>query len=197
MIDADAGDGGARERKRRQTRQRITEAGLKLFGAQGYEATTLEAIAAEAGISRRTFFHYFKSKDDILLSLQTGLGNGMVAALERQSADDRPHAAARRALDGVIAPFTPEELLTIDRLMRSSEAVQARKQASYARDEAMLFAALVTLWPEESEIALRLVAAIVVGAARLSIERWSAEGGTRKPADVLRETFDALEGLHL
>jgi hypothetical protein len=44
--------------------------GLKLFVANGYEATTLEAVAAAAGISRRTFFHYFKSKEELLLAWQ-------------------------------------------------------------------------------------------------------------------------------
>jgi AcrR family transcriptional regulator len=53
---------GLRERKKRETLQRIAETGLKLFIAQGYEGTTLEAIAEAAGISRRTFFYYFKSK---------------------------------------------------------------------------------------------------------------------------------------
>lgn len=76
--------GGLRERKRRETRQRISDAGLRLFGRQGFDATTVDAIAAEAGISRRTFFHYFNSKDDILLSLQTGLGERLVSELERQ-----------------------------------------------------------------------------------------------------------------
>ena len=60
---------GWRERKRRETLQRIAEMGLKLFIANGYEATTLEAIAAASGISARTFFYYFKSKEDILLAV--------------------------------------------------------------------------------------------------------------------------------
>jgi AcrR family transcriptional regulator len=75
---------GLRERKRQETLERITAAGLKLFAAQGYEATTLDAIAAEAGISRRTFFHYFKSKDDILISMQSGLGKQLAAELARR-----------------------------------------------------------------------------------------------------------------
>ena len=65
---------GLREEKRQQTLKRITQTALGLFARHGYEATTLDMIAADAGISRRTFFHYFKSKDDILLSQQAGLG---------------------------------------------------------------------------------------------------------------------------
>ena len=65
---------GTRERKRQETLRRITDAGVKLFSTKGYDETTLDEVAAAAGISRRTFFHYFKSKDDILLSLQRGMG---------------------------------------------------------------------------------------------------------------------------
>ena len=63
---------GLRERKQRETRRRIAETGLKLFLANGYDATTLDAIAEAADISRRTFFSYFKSKEEIMLVWQAG-----------------------------------------------------------------------------------------------------------------------------
>ncbi|MGE6036642.1 TetR family transcriptional regulator, partial [Klebsiella pneumoniae] len=62
---------GVRERKRRETLRRITDAGVRLFIEKGFDGTTVDEVAAAAGISRRTFFHYFDSKDDILLSLQS------------------------------------------------------------------------------------------------------------------------------
>lgn len=194
--DSGMRSGGVRERKRRETRQRITDAGLRLFSRNGYDATTLDAIAAEAGISRRTFFHYFKSKDEILLSLQSGLGESLVAALGRQPATERPLEAVRNAMVELAASYSLEELAAIDRLMLSSEAVQARKQASYMRDEATLFAALRERWPSESEISLRLVAMLAVGASRLSLAAWRSEGGKRPITALLQETFDALEATY-
>lgn len=183
---------GMRERKRVETIRRITDAGVRLFTERGYESTTLEAIAAEAGISRRTFFHYFKSKDDILLSLQKGLGERVAEALARQPAQQGPLDATRRAIMEVVAPFTSEALIALDRLMRSSEAVQARKQASYIQDEALLFSALRNRWPAENEMDLRLVAMLAIGASRLSVDAWSKEGGKRPLGEFLKETFDAL-----
>lgn len=184
---------GARERKRRETLRRITEAGLRLFSANGYEETTLDAIAAEAGISRRTFFHYFKSKDDILLSLQAGLGERLVAAMAKLPPVKHPIDATRRALLTIIAPYSPTELIALDRLMRSSEAVQARKQASYVQDEQVLFAALRERWPEESDVVLRLVATLTISAVRLSLDAWSSSGGKRRLEELVKETFDALK----
>ena len=187
---------GPRERKRQETRQRISEAGLRLFAAQGYEQTTLDAIAAEAGISRRTFFHYFKSKDEILLSLQRGLGETLVAALTEETGAATPLEATRRALAAIVAPYSHEQLLAIDKLMRASEAVQARKQAAYLQDEAMVFAALRRMWPDQADMQLRLVATMAISTVRLTLDSWSSEGGRRPIADVLREAFDALDALY-
>ena len=79
-----------REQKRQETLKRISEKGLELFIANGYEGTTLEAIAAAAGISRRTFFYYFKSKDEVLLASQ---GGGFIEALRPSLLDESPEQA--------------------------------------------------------------------------------------------------------
>lgn len=185
---------GLRERKRRETLRRITDAGMCLFIEKGYEATTLDDIAAAAGISRRTFFYYFKSKDDILLSLQSGMGEMIVATLREAPQDQRPLTAVRNAILKVCAPFPADDMIAIDRLMRSSEAVQARKQASYVQHEQTLFAALREKWPgSERETALRLVAMLAIGATRLAFDALNREGGKRPIAELLNEAFDALE----
>ncbi len=185
---------GLRERKRRETLRRITDAGMCLFIEKGYEATTLDDIAAAAGISRRTFFYYFKSKDDILLSLQSGMGEMIVASLREAPQDQRPLTAVRNAILKVCAPFPADDMIAIDRLMRSSEAVQARKQASYVQHEQTLFAALCEKWPgSERETALRLVAMLAIGATRLAFDALNREGGKRPIAELLNEAFDALE----
>lgn len=193
-MNSDRPDLGSRERKRRETEQRIIEAAIRLFTANGYEATTVDAIADAAGISRRTFFHYFESKDEILASMSRGMGEALVGAIANQPTTKRPLDAARDALLSLSAPYPPEELLAIDRLMRSSEAVQARKQASYVQAEQLLFAALSERWAAP-EAELRLVALLTVGAMRLSMEAFNRSEGKR-PIDVLlHESFDAVASL--
>src|SRR6266403_5579744 len=104
MQDTSTKNEGLRERKKRETLQRIAKTGLKLFIAHGYEGTTLEAIAAAAGISRRTFFYYCKSKEEVLLGYQ---GNGIAQALRptllNKSADQPPFVAVRNCLSTVAA----------------------------------------------------------------------------------------------
>lgn len=185
---------GLRARKRRETMERITQAGIRLFLDRGYEATTLDDIAGAAAISRRSFFNYFSSKDDILISLQSGMGSMIANAIRKAAPGKQPIEAVRDAVIEVCASVPAEDMLAIDRLMRSSETVQARKQASYVAHERTLLAALSERWPEpERETALKLVAMVAMGTIRLSTESFDREAGARTMPSLLRERFDTLE----
>ncbi|WP_188657328.1 TetR family transcriptional regulator [Sphingomonas metalli] len=184
---------GVRERKRRETLWRITDAGVRLFIAQGFDGTTVDEIAAAAGISRRTFFHYFDSKDDILLSLQSDVGDLYAAEVRRAPGSQSPFALVRDAALRVCAAFPHDDMLALDRLMRGSASVQARKQASYRQQEDALLAALRERWPDpERETRLRVLAMVAVGATRLASETFNREGGARPFDAVLRAAFDAV-----
>lgn len=184
---------GTRARKRRETRGRITDAGIRLFLEKGYDATTLDEIAAEAGISRRTFFYYFKSKDEILLSLQSGMGAMIVDALRDQPSDQRPLEAVRDAVLKVCSIIPADDMIAIDDLMRTNPIVQARKQASMIEHEATLYAALREKWPNPGQaIRLRMVAMMALGTIRLATDTLHREGGKRPFTDLLAENFAAL-----
>lgn len=185
---------GLRERKRRETRQRIAEVGQRLFLANGYEGTTLDAIAAEAGISRRTFFSYFKSKDDIILFWQDAGSASLYADLLKTSPDVPPLDAVRDVMVKHISRYTTEQMTAVDNLMRSSESLLARKQTHYAEQEQALFNTLCEVWRQpERRLALRMVAVVSVGAMRLALQAWRDQTGQRKPvAKFLRDAFDSL-----
>lgn len=186
--------GGLRERKQRETRQRIAQVALRLFLADGYEGTTLDTIAAAAGISRRTVFSYFKSKDDIILfGLEADLAE-LIAELLKTSPDVPPLDAVRDVMVKRIARYTTEEMRAIDDLMLSSESLLARKQAFYAQQEQALFLALREVWRQpERQTALRMVAMVSVGAMRLALQAWREQTGQQKPASqFLRDAFESL-----
>jgi AcrR family transcriptional regulator len=185
---------GLRERKRRETHRRIAEAGMRLFMTHGYEATTLDAIATAAGISRRTLFYYFKSKDDILLAFQRIGSESLLVILRQESIRQRPIDAVRNAMIKSIPPYQDADMIAVDRLIRSNEMLLARMQAGFVEKELGLFHTLCEMWPQpERRSSLRLVAMASMGALRLVIETWFAEGGKRSAVDMIAEAFTALE----
>ncbi|TWH77185.1 TetR family transcriptional regulator [Azomonas agilis] len=185
---------GLRERKRRETSQRIAETALQLFLTHGYNSTTLDAVAEAAGISRRTFFSYFKSKEDIILfGLEADMAE-LIADLLKTSPDIPPLDVVRDVMVQRIARHTTEQMTAIDNLMLSSESLLARKQGFYLKQEQAIFSALCEVWRQpERRTALRMVAMVSIGAMRVAIQAWREQTGPRKPAaQFLKEAFDSL-----
>lgn len=187
---------GPRARKRQETLERIAETSLRLFSRNGYEATTLDAIAEAAGISRRTFFYYFKSKEEILLDWHMrGFSASLHKAILAQPSNKVPVHAVRDALLVLSADFRTQEFIGIDRVLRSSETLRARMQATYGLHENALHATLVERWPDpDRSTPLRLLAMASLGAMRLAIEDWIQAGGDQPIDSFLCAAFDALEG---
>ncbi len=184
---------GLRERKRRDTFQRIAQTGLELFIAKGYEVTTLDNIAAAAGISRRTFFHYFKSKEEILLAWQSGLAESLRTFILEAAGDPPPLDALCDALLKLAEPYDTDTMLVITRLLRSSDQLRAANQVKFLRMEQAAFEALCNRWPQRvRREGLRMVAMIGLGAFRIAIDEWTDAGGKQPFTKRIDKAFSAL-----
>jgi AcrR family transcriptional regulator len=90
--DAEAPRHGLRERKKQKTRRAILEAAFDLFEEQGYDGTTIAAIADRAEIAPRTFFAYFPTKEDLIYPevefLEADLTRRLAERSEEQSTFD-------------------------------------------------------------------------------------------------------------
>jgi AcrR family transcriptional regulator len=169
---------GLRERKKARTRASLREHALRLFREQGYQATTVEQIAAAAEVSPSTFFRYFPTKEDLVL--QDDMDTRMVAALEQQPPELGPVAAVRAAVRQVFASYTGADLDIISettRLTMTVPEVRARATDELARTITVVAEALGKRARRPTDdLAVRTVAGAVVGvimAITLPWEGWS------------------------
>lgn len=194
MQDGSTKSPGLREKKRRETAERIIEKGLRLFVKNGYEATTVDAIADAAGISRRTFFHYFTTKEAILLAAHdSGFREALKPAMLAESADQAPIDAARKCLIKLASRYETKESVVFDRLMQSTEALRARKEAVFVETEQILLEAMCELWPSPARReGLRLVAMMAIGTLRLALDQWKQHDAAHPMAYYVRQGFTLL-----
>jgi AcrR family transcriptional regulator len=184
---------GLREQNRLHTLQRIAEVGIELFLAKGYEATTLDEIAAAAGISRRTFFYYFKSKEDILLAHLEGYADALRAAVLKNASAGAPFDVVRSALLELSARFQSDRTIATARLVKESKSLR-RKQGNYLQLEEVLHEALCELWPrKERRERLRLVAMASIGTLRLAVDAWLEQEGKRPLTKYVQDAFKNLK----
>ena len=186
---------GLRERKRQRTLERIAEVGLELFIQQGYEATTLDAIAAAAGISRRTFFHYFRSKEDVLLVWHDGgFSQALRHAVLQGASDQVPLQVARDCLLKLASRYETKESIIVDQLLRSTEALRARKEATHVEMERAFGEAMSERWTAPAQRdALCMVAMLAMGTLRLALDDWRRDDARYPLAHYLRRSFALLE----
>jgi AcrR family transcriptional regulator len=94
---------GLRERTRRAVQKEIAEAAGALFVERGFEATTIDDIAAAVGMSQRSVFRYFATKEEIVLGKFDLVVNDMLAALRARPADEAVWACLRCVFDELVS----------------------------------------------------------------------------------------------
>jgi AcrR family transcriptional regulator len=99
----DPGSHGLRERKKAATRESLHAAALRLFAERGYGATTVADIAAVANVSERTFFRYFRSKEDVALDDATRFVPELTREIRARPAGEPPLVSLREAFVAVVA----------------------------------------------------------------------------------------------
>ncbi|MFE6027736.1 TetR/AcrR family transcriptional regulator [Streptomyces niveus] len=202
--DSADGGGGLRERKKRQTYERLSETAIALFLEKGFEKVSVAEIAAAAEVSKPTLFRYFPAKEDLVLHrfadhedeaarvVAGAGGRSPLEALHRHFAD----GLARR--DPVTGLNDDPRVLAFHGLLYGTPSLVARAYAYQGRSEAALAAALVGV----PAITARLAAGQIVAVQRvLAEENWrriaageSADGVYPDAVVAAELGFGQLEG---
>ncbi len=187
---------GLRQRKREETRERLTRAAMALFLERGFEAATIDDIAAAADVSRRSFFHYFATKEDVVVAWQEDIAALLTDEVAARPASESMLTAAENAIAAAMKRIDPAEALAMARLKRDNPSLQARDQLQYERLERALAEGLARRTSRKSEkLQARLVAMIATGAMRLGGEVWVTEEAREKPEAFVKRMFDAIRAI--
>ncbi len=113
-------------RKQQVVREALSDAAAALFHSRGFEAVTVEEIANAAGVSRRTFFRYYESKEDVMVERLNRDGERFLVELAARPLDEPPLLAIRNALIPAIEYGLQEPDLVRDatRLLRETSALR-------------------------------------------------------------------------
>jgi AcrR family transcriptional regulator len=183
---------GLRERKRAETHARIQAEAIRLFLERGFETTTLDDIAEAAGVSRRSLFHYFESKEEIVLSARADFPNVIAEAIGRRPAGESLLEMVENALIDTATRYGSTQTRDLSRLIHDTPSLSAGEQAKYEHVERALGKALADRKNlPEIDTACRVTAATAIGILKLAIEAWLG-GDDSGPEKNFRAAFAAL-----
>lgn len=177
-------DLGLRERKKAATRQALHEAAVGLVTEHGLDRITVEAIADEAGVSRRTFSNYFGSKEEALMYGDFQRVHCLVQWVRSRPADERPWAALSNAaaeFNAQLGDLDPHRVAQ-GRLLRTHPTLIAAQIQTFTGVERELAAEVTARLtePDPRGVRARMTAATFLVAMRVSLNMWlDAPEGTR------------------
>ncbi|MFO0638508.1 MAG: TetR family transcriptional regulator [Polyangiaceae bacterium] len=180
---------GLREKKKREAAATIVSVAKRLFAKRGFDAVTVDEIAREANVSRRTFFRYFPTKEDVFFVRRRAQLEALEAALLDTPKGEDPIRTVRRALLSVASMHIQQkkDVLVDNALVAKTPSLLA-KDLEWDRKATTLIADALTRGGDRARA--RLVAGAIVGAIRVVVEEWVESGGER---DLLADGGAALD----
>ncbi|MFH9066102.1 TetR/AcrR family transcriptional regulator [Streptomyces coeruleorubidus] len=184
-----------REQTRSVVRALLARTALELFAAKGYDDTTLEEIAAAAGVSKRTLFNYFRSKEDLALNGLSEQGELIAARLAERPADEDPWMSLRaafRVLEEI--ETTAERRLELVTLLFGNESLRAGHAEKQARWQDLFAPLIEPRLPDSDHRALhaRAIAAAAITCLQAATEEWMRLGGQVDQFDLYDAAVQAI-----
>ncbi|NUK57679.1 TetR family transcriptional regulator [Streptomyces lunaelactis] len=185
--DAPESAAGSRAAAQRlKMRRELAAAAMELFATKGYEATTVDEIAAAAGVARRTFFRHFRSKEEAIFPDHDDTLVRAEAVLNAAPAHEHPLDTVCRGIKEVMRMYAASPAVSVERyrLTREVPTLREREIASVARYERLFTRYLLGHFDErdhhdgnDDPLLAEVAASAVVTAHNHVLRRWLRAGG--------------------
>jgi len=181
-------------RKQQVVQDAIWNAAIDLFGEKGFDQATVDDIAAAAGVSQRTFFRYFASKNDLMGQSMLDYGDLLSAAIQASPKSANAYGVLRMAVLEIaaeVASFarTRDVIAVVIQCPAAREA-QLSRRAEVEENVAQAFAARMKKGRKD-ELTARLLAGLTLTILDLTMRLWFADGAQKITA-VAKQVMKGL-----
>lgn len=197
MANTARAKSGLREMTRRMVRTQIAETAMTLFVANGFEQTTVEQIAGAVGMSGRSVFRYFPTKEDMVVGHMDEIGDRLAEALATRPLDEAPWTALRHAMQPHLDELTADTdtNIAVARMLDATPALRPsllNKRARWAE----------TLLPDITrrlrgptrtrELRARAIISSALACLNVAVDEWARTGGTEPIGELLDTALTAV-----
>ena len=187
------------ERSRRDVRAQVARTGVALFLERGFDATTMDDVAAAAGISRRTLFRYFGSKEELALGHLSGLGDDLAAAVRAQPADADVWDVLVTAMEQVLPTALAHDDGAARALSRLVETTAALRAAHADKHRSWVDALAPAVGErlggaDDPELAARAVIGTVLACLDAATHRWASSDEQRPVRELALAALAVVRG---
>ncbi|MBZ5736527.1 TetR family transcriptional regulator [Nocardioides mangrovi] len=178
---------GRRETHKASTRRALEDAALRRFAEDGFDQTSVESIAADAGVSTRTFFRYFATKDEVLDMGRDERQAELRAALRELVRRDLSDFEVVRAAVATLARSFEDDRERVELRQRAAASSVLLRGRVF---DMVLSWEYVVARELGGDVAAQSLAAAGFGVFRAAATTWMFEGGSL--TDLVNAGFDAL-----
>lgn len=186
-------------RRRDQTRAEIAAAAVELFSSAGFDATTMDDVATAAGVSRRTAYRHFASKDELIFEQPRLWLAQFTAVIEARAEGEPSRDLLRRAIlavaqhiedhrDAVLRSFT---------ILMSTESLLGRHGKSDAEWRELCAAVIVgdSDGSAQAQLETMVATGALIGATNAMIAAWAAAQPDAHLPTVAEMAFDQIDSI--
>ena len=182
---------GLRESKKLRTRQEIADKAMQLFVTRGFDHVTVAEVATAAGVSEKTVFNYFPTKEDLFFDEVPAREAALVEAIRGRQQGESIVSALRRLQAGECPRLCSPAFAAFARIIEESPALRAKELAIMAHFTEVLAAAI------QNELGVHELDAKIAGNVLVGVHwqffrnaRTQALAGRHGPAAVRRLRSD-------
>ncbi|GAA1815718.1 TetR family transcriptional regulator [Agromyces neolithicus] len=184
------------DRQREAVREEITQTAIDLFLRQGFDATTIDQILEQVGVSRRSFFRYFGTKEDVVLGDLVSRGVAIAEALARRPAQEEPWDAIRAAFHEAqeISALDKQSTLALGRMLFDTPSLLARHVEKRLRWQELLVPLIAARLPSggDRDLQAHAIVASALSCLDAASRAWLRSSGEAELGDLYDQAVAAV-----